>query len=288
MIDMSASQDSHPDAVAGIHPLDVALRMTRQSDGSMLAKAPAAYWNMVGPYGGITTAQMLQAVLQHPDVLGEPVSITVNFAGPVEAGDLHIEAIPVRTNRSTQHWTVAISHRGADGEVQVSTTATVIMAVRRATFSLDDVPHPAMPAPESCERFDTRGAMEWLQRYDMRLVQGAIPQTWDDSQHDSLSQLWVRDEPLRPLDFPALAALCDVFFPRVWLRRARRVPAGTVGMTIYFHASAEQLARQDNAHLLAQASAQAFRNGFFDQSAQLWDAEGSLLATSHQIVYYKE
>lgn len=286
---MSAPQDSHNGMTAtDIHPLDAALRMTPQHDGSVHTQAPAAYWNMVGPYGGITAAQMLQAVLQHPQVLGDPLSITVNFAGPVEAGDVRIEATPVRTNRSTQHWTVLMGQRNAQGELVVSTTATVITAVRRETFSLDDIAHPAMPDPQSCERFDTRGAMEWLQRYDMRVVQGAIPKTWDDSGHESISQLWVRDEPARALDFPALTALSDVFFPRIWLRRARRVPAGTVGMTVYFHASSEQLAKQGDKHLLAQASAQAFRNGYFDQTAQLWNSEGSLLATSHQIVYYKE
>jgi acyl-CoA thioesterase len=285
---MSAPQDSLNAAATGTHPLDMALRMTPQHDGSMQAQAPAAYWNMVGPYGGITVAQMLQAVLQHPDLLGEPISITVNFAGPVQAGDLRIEAVPVRTNRSTQHWTVSMGQRDAEGVLAISTTATVITAVRRETFSIDDTPPPAMPNPQTCERFDTRGAMEWLQRYDMRVVQGAIPKVWDDSTHETLSQLWVRDTPVRPLDFPALAALCDVFFPRIWLRRARRVPAGTVGMTVYFHASQAQLAQQGEQHLLAQASAQAFRNGYFDQSAQLWDSQGSLLATSHQIVYYKE
>lgn len=285
---MSTPSDLHPHVPAGPHPLDVALRMALQDDGRMTAKAPMAYWNMVGPFGGITAAQMLQAVLQHPECQGEPIALTVNFAGPVEAGELQITATAVRTNRSTQHWTVTMGHRGTDGALVVSTTATVITAVRRETFSQDDVPPPAMPDPDSCERFDTRGAMQWLQHYDMRVVQGAIPKQWDDSEHETLSQLWVRDEPARALDFPALAALCDVFFPRIWLRRARRVPAGTVGMTVYFHAGAQQLASQGARHLLAQASAQAFRNGYFDQTAQLWDAEGRLLATSHQIVYYKE
>jgi hypothetical protein len=49
---------------------------------------------------------------------------------------------------------------------------------------------------------------------------------WDSSGDHSLSQLWMRDAPPRPLDFCSLAALADVFFPRVWLRRARQVPAG--------------------------------------------------------------
>ena len=270
-----------------VHPLDQALRMTPQHDGSVQANAHPAYWNMVGPYGGATAAQMLQAVLQHPALLGEPLSMTVNFAGPVKQGLMRIEAVPVRTNRSTQHWTVHMGQRAAEGLLEVCTTATIITAVRRETFSVDDVPHPAMPNPLSCERYDTRKAMEWLQRYDMRVVQGAIPKVWDGGEQESITQLWVRDDPPRALDFPALAALCDVFFPRIWLRRAERVPAGTVGMTVYFHADRAQLARQGEQFLLAQASAQTFRNGYFDQTAQLWDSAGALLATSHQIVYYK-
>ena len=41
-------------------------------------------------------------------------------------------------------------------------------------------------------------------------------------------------------------------------------------------------------HVLGSARAQVFRQGFFDQSAQIWSASGVLLASSHQIVYYKE
>ena len=285
---MNASQEHVMPEMAPVHPLDMALRLTPEHDGSLSAQAPAAYWNMVGPYGGITAAQMLQAVLQHPALLGEPVSITVNFAGPVAEGGLRIEAVPVRTNRSTQHWTVHMGQRNPDGAYEVCTTATVITAVRRDTFSAEEVVLPAMPDPLTCERLDTRGAMEWLQRYDMRAVQGEIPRTWDDSEHESLTQLWVRDDPPRALDFAALTALSDVFFPRVWLRRARRVPAGTVGMTVYFHADSAKLAEQGDQHVIAQAQGQAFRKGYFDQSAQLWSRDGELLATSHQIVYYKE
>jgi len=39
---------------------------------------------------------------------------------------------------------------------------------------------------------------------------------------------------------------------------------------------------------LAQARGQVFVNGFFDQVAQLWTRSGKLIATSQQLVYYKE
>jgi len=47
------------------------------------------------------------------------------------------------------------------------------------------------------------------------------------------------------------------------------------------------LGRVGNRHLLGVARAQAYRDGFFDQSAEVWSPEGELLATSHQLVYFK-
>ena len=111
---------------------------------------------------------------------------------------------------------------------------------------------------------------------------------WDGSGETSQSQLWVRDTPPRVLDFGSLTSMADIFFPRVYLRRALRVPAGTVSMTVYFHANGPQLAQSGTGFLLAQARSQAFRDGFFDQTAQLWNEAGHLLATTHQIVYFKE
>jgi hypothetical protein len=98
----------------------------------------------------------------------------------------------------------------------------------------------------------------------------------------------VRDVPERPLDFPALASICDVFFPRVMIRRQRWSPIGTVTLTSYFHADSQTLGRVGSRHLLGVARAQAYRDGFFDQSAEVWSPEGELLATSHQMVYFKD
>jgi len=31
-----------------------------------------------------------------------------------------------------------------------------------------------------------------------------------------------------------------------------------------------------------------YRNGYFDQSAEIWSADAQLLASTHQLVYYRE
>lgn len=270
------------------HPFDTALTLQDTRPGTSTGQPSPAYWNMVGPFGGTTAATALKAILQHPDLLGEPLSLTVNYAGALDAGGFTVSARPVRTNRSTQHWTVDILQAGADGMPVVTTTATAVTAARRDTWSMNDTPMPKVPAAKDCAAVTLAPGVEWVKRYEMRPVVGGIPQRWDGSGDSSLSQLWMRDNPPRPLDFCALAAMSDIFFPRVWLRRARHVPAGTVSITVYFHAGAQQLAAAGDGYLLGQARAQEFRNGFFDQTGQLWSADGTLLATTHQIVYFKE
>ncbi len=274
---------------ATIHPLDDALLLETTSEpGVYTGRTTGEYWNMVGPFGGITAATMLQAVLKHPLLLGEPLSLTVNFAAAVSEGAFTINATPVRTNRSTQHWLLTLEQADATGAVVITTTGTAVTAARRETWSLSDTPMPVVARPEECERAAPAFRSQWLSAYEMRPVSGNLPTVWDDSGDTSLSQLWVRDVPERPLDFAALAAASDVFFPRIWLRRARQVPAGTVSITTYFHANSAQLAQTGSGYLFAQARAQEFRNGFNDQTAQLWNADGLMLATTNQIVYYKE
>jgi acyl-CoA thioesterase len=265
------------------HSFDQAVDLQPLSDGVWQAQPHAAYANMVGPFGGITAAQALQAVLLHPQRLGEPVSLTVNFCAAVADGGFEVHARAVRTNRSTQHWLIELHQ--ADGVVM---TGSAVTALRRETWGVDEEPMPPCPRPEDCPEATTDAPLAFTKAYEFRPVTGHWPAVWDGSGDTSLTQLWVRDQPPRPLDFASLACLSDIFFPRIFVRRATLVPVGTVSMTVYFHAGSAQLARAGDGYLLGQARAQAFRNGFFDQTSQLWDSHGVLLVTTHQIVYYKQ
>lgn len=277
-----------------LHLFDEALRLEAQADGSYLGHTHPAWHNMVGPFGGITAATMVSAITQHPECLGSPVSLTVNFAAGITPGPYTLNLRAARTNRSTQHWVLDITQTQPDGSSATVLTGTAMTALPRDTWALNDSPMPQVPGPEDLKPVPTPEALVWLARYELRNVSGPLPAKWDgrvasDDHHTaSQSQLWVRDQPARPLDYAAVTAMSDIFFPRVWLRRAHMVPAGTVSLTVYFHASAQQLAQASDGYVLAQARAQAFSNGFFDQTAQLWSHAGALLATSHQLVYYKE
>jgi Thioesterase-like superfamily len=272
------------------HPFDEAMKLEAAGAGkphTWLGTASQAYWNMVGPFGGTTAAVALQSVLQHPDLLGEPIALTVNYAAALGAGPFRIVTCPARTNRSTQHWVIELTQADDTGQSGVVLTATALTALRRETWGEHDLPMPASNIEAAIPR-PAFSNVEWTQRYEFRFAGGLIPDTWDGAKKPSLTQLWLRDQPPRPLDFASLAAMADAFYPRVWLRRATRVPAGTVSITTYFHASSAELKAVGTGYLFGQAKGQAFHNGFFDQTAQLWSEQGALLATSNQIVYYKE
>ena len=284
----SHARNSMANAVdSAIHPFDRAIALTPHPQGGWSGHTDPAYMNMVGPFGGLTAAQALNAVLQHPELLGEPISLTVNFTAALADGPYKADARPVRTNRSTQHWLVTMTQLDAAGTESTMLTASVVTAKRRTTWSASDVSLPQLPPPQTLPRGMT-DRLSWITRYELRLHIGQVPSTWNGAEAESLTRLWVRDDPPRPLDFCSLAAMVDVFYPRVWLRRAQPTPAGTVSMTTYFHAGAAELAATGTGHLLGQAKGQQFFNGFFDQTAQLWNEAGTLLATSHQLVYFKE
>lgn len=264
------------------HVFDQAIALEPQADGTFTGHTSAAYANMVGPFGGVTAAQVMNAVLLHPQRLGDPVSLTINFAAALSHAPFVVAARAARTNRSTQHWVIEVRQGG-----ETVITATAFTALRRDTWGVDEESMPVCPPPQDVPVGDGPMPIEWVKRYEMRPVAGAMPTVWDGSGDSSLTQLWLRDNPPRALDFASLTALADVFFPRVFVRRATLVPIGTVTMTIYFHADSSQLAASAMGYLMGQAKAQAFRNGYFDHTAQLWNEAGVLLATTQQLVYYK-
>ena len=82
--------------------------------------------------------------------------------------------------------------------------------------------------------------------------------------------------------------------PAIWRRRGRGSVGGVRGAGVDVRAGDADcsatggLAATGTGYLLGLCQAQAFRNGYFDQTAQLWNEAGDLLATTHQVVYYKE
>lgn len=268
-----------------LHAFDIATRLEPVGDGRYVGATSPTYWNMAGPFGGITAALMLRAVLDHPQRRGRPAALTVNFCGAVAEGEFEIAVRLVRDGRSTQHWQVEMTQ----GERGVATTASVVTGAARETWSHEAQAAPVVPPPAEVASMDLTGRTGWTRAYDMRFVEGQpawvgrLPQI-----RPARSVAWVRDAPERPLDYVSLAALSDSFFIKILQVRGDLPPVATVSLSTYFLADEAEVAAQGSRHLLGVCDARAFRHGFNDQSGELWSADGQLLAVTSQVVWWKE
>ncbi len=267
-----------------MHIFDRAIALKPQPDGIWQGHTSTDYANMIGPFGGMTAATALQALLIQPERLGDPVALTVNFAGPVRDGAFEVRVRMMRSSRTTQHWSVEIV-QGDDCVIN----AIAVFALRRPTWSETEIVMPEVAPADTLPLVGNMMGVSWPQCYDMRFARGGlrgVDGTGDNP--DSLTQLWINDKPPRALDFASLTAICDAFFPRLFSRRAQMVPIGTISLNIHFHADAATLAQQGSAPVLGVAQGQIYNLGFSDQVAQVWSAQGQLLATSQQAVWFKE
>lgn len=269
------------------HAFDDATRLVPAGEGRLRGTTSEAYWNFTGPFGGTTAATMLRAVLEQGRRAGDPVSITVNYAAPIARGDFDIAVREIRSNRSTQHWYAELTQP----EVGIAANATVVCAARPETWAHQPATPPPAAAPETLMVLPTQGMMAWLQRYEFRFVRNQpkpFGRTPNAEPGDALSHLWIGDRPARPVDFLALTSYADTFFARIFHVRGALVPIGTVSMTVYFHADAAEVAAVGSGPVLGVSDGKSFSKGYSDQTVEMWSRDGRLLATSTQLVYYRD
>ncbi len=267
------------------HPLDVATSLTATGPDRWTGHTSNEYWAFIGQFGGITAATLLRAAHDHPDRIGDPLALTVNYCAPIAEGPIHIVARAAKTNRSTQHWTLELFQQDGD----ILATATAVFARRRPGWTHAVAAMPQVPPPDQVARFPSAPFAKWVQQYDMRFVTdipriGKVPHAEPQSAE---SILWLRDLIARPLDHLSLVAMSDAFFGRIFQVLGAMVPFGTVTLTTYFHCAAEDLPAGDG-WVLGRAGASVFRSGFGDQSGELWSPDGKLLVTTVQSTYFRD
>src|SRR3954470_18057460 len=122
------------------HLFDDATRVSA-GDSRWSGHTSEDYWAFVGPFGGVTAATMLRAIMEHPQRSGDPLSLTVNFCAPVAQGPFDLDVRLIKANRSTQHWSVELTQNGAE----VATFAPAVFGGRRPSWSPQPAQRPQAP-----------------------------------------------------------------------------------------------------------------------------------------------
>jgi acyl-CoA thioesterase len=265
-----------------IHPFDRATQVTA-ADGRWRGATSDGYFAFVGPFGGVTAATMLRAVMVQPDRIGDPLSVTVNFCAPVTGGDFDLDVRLIKATRSTQHWMVELTQNG-----DIAVFMIAMFAARRPSWSHQSATMPEAPPFDQVEPLRGRIVAPWTEQYQFRFVDGH-PRF--DSPRDApaspFSKMWLSDATPRPIDFLSLLSMSDSFFARIFHALGTIVPIGTVTMTTTFHADAADLAAENTTAVLGVADANISHKSFGDQIGELWAPSGRLLATTSQVVYFK-
>ena len=180
------------------HLFDDATQVTA-GDSCWQGRTSEDYWAFVGPFGGVTAATILRALIDHPQRSGDPLALTVNYCAPIAEGDFDLDIRLVKANRSTQHWCVELTQGGSD----VTTLATAVFAERRPSWSHQPALFPPARPFEQIQPY-TKIAAPWIRQYDFRFVEGDPDFSGAKNPPASAySKLWICDRvPRKKCDQP--------------------------------------------------------------------------------------
>ena len=128
-----------------MNPFDEALEAEAVAGGVRMRTHPE-FMNMVGPFGGMTAAQVLHAAIVDPRCVGRPAAQTLNYTAPLAEGPFELRTRLVRTNGSNQHWTVEAVQTDAEGDESVPVTASRTPSTAGSTQRANQ----ASSSPRSC------------------------------------------------------------------------------------------------------------------------------------------
>ena len=253
---------------------DIALRPL--GEGGYEGAIGEQWWTPRGPLGGYVMALMQRGVLLVvDDETRQPRSLTVSFLRPPKAGAVTVRPLVERAGRSLSTCSVRMEQGGE------------LLAIGLATLSgpwpspvFDEAPMPDVEGPGARDAPvepppgaplpPFRELLTMQKRFGPPLFSGA-------DRAEAGGWLGLIEE--RPVDALTILILADAWFPTPWPRLFELAPAPTVEMSVYFRAP---LPLPDSL-LLGRFESRLTRDGFFDESGELWAPDGTLVAQSRQL-----
>ena len=257
----------------------------------LTAVAPGRWTTFAGPewknpgggvWGGYAIGLCVRVLEAEPDAVGEALSLTLTYAAARPAGDLDIGTRRLRQGGSIGVWEVEVSPAGSGA---VGVHAIVTMARRPKTPDFAFATMPQAPAPESLSSPDMPGeALHFgASAFERRTLDRFPPQPGGSS----LTLAWVRSR-RGPLDKALLGMITDNSAPRAMYALGPVVNTTTLSLTVYLHATVEEIAEVDDDFILVECEGRVGGHGASDERSSYWRRDGKLLATSEQLAWYRE
>jgi acyl-CoA thioesterase len=259
--------------------LDESLALEAADQGVFKCRADPAFQGPVSMFGGWLAALMLKAVLDDPGADGTASALTVNFLKGVPPGSLlNLRTLQLGGGRSLAHWRCDLC---VEGDSDLAVTAIIVLANRRQSDRYTEVRMPDALAPESLAVFHP--PFPQGEHVDVRIALG-------DHRRDkgsTRSLMWLREMSQEPLDVLQLVSQCDNLAPRILFISDGWHPSSTITLSVYIHATDEELAAIGGEFILHEAVGTRIEHSTSGSRSNLWSRSGVLLATSEQLHWFK-
>jgi len=249
--------------------------LTKNADGSTSLTVPETWMQGRTTYGGLTAALALEAARTLVDDI--PVrSAQVAFVGPV-GGAIRMVPKLLRRGKNTAY----ISVDTLSGENVMAQCIFAFGKARESSLNFNDIPMPAVPAPETARSFFREGPRPgFTQNFNMKGVLGDPPISGSDS---PTIGLWMRhDEEHAPQSATAVLAIGDA--PPPAALSMLKTPAPISSMTWMAEFMTDDIKTSSDGWWFAQHTAQLASHGYSSQSMRLWNADGQPILVGRQTI----
>jgi acyl-CoA thioesterase len=261
-----------------VNHFDATTSLERSDDHRFEGKLDRTWWVVRGPHGGYLSSILLRALM---DELGDPErhirSLTVHFVAAPEDGPFIIETATERAGRSITFMSARMSQAGR--------CVAIALAAFSAAWSgpkFQDAVMPEVKEPDDAFRFPLNdpSVPPFLHNFDMRWAVGGAPFSGADR-----AELggWMRLTEPRSADAILMATYADAWPPVVFPRLTEPVVCPTIDLTIHFRSALPAPGASPDDFYLGMFSSDLGRDGFFEETGQIWSAEGELLVQSRQL-----
>jgi acyl-CoA thioesterase len=217
-------------------------------------------------------------LLSIADLERTPRSLALHYLRAPAEGAIEIETAVERSGRTLTTLTGRMIQGG-----KVTTLAVGTFGRASLDYDFQDIEPPKVGPPEAHALGESNGVVPMGGRLEMRPAIGGMP--WQGSDR-ALTGGWMRLKGDREPDALMLVTLADAWFPPIFARETGGAFAGavpTIDLTMHFRAAFPLPASGPADWYLGRFESTAARQGYIEESGELWSQDGVLLLQCRQL-----
>ncbi len=247
-------------------------------DGRFIGDVDSVWSQGRAVYGGIVGASMARAMQASVTDEKSLRSVSVTFAGPVEAGQVECVTRVLREGRSASFVSAEVSQGGTSR----ATASAAFGLDRKSSARVLGARRPDGPPPEACKEMPyIEGVMpSFTQRIEFRYTHGDFP--FMGATGSSIGGWFRFRHDADPADAPGMLALIDSWPPP--LLSTMKIPAPASSMTWSVDLFSTRLDARLDQWWCFDARTVFAAEGYTSFEASLWAPDGQYVARSRQLV----